>query len=84
MPAIVGLGIDAIDVAHQARQIGLPRLQHKMVMVAHEAIGIDHRIEAVHALLDYGEQGGAIHVVLEDRLASIPSCSHVIQRTFKL
>jgi len=46
MAAVERQGIHAIDLVHQQRQIGLPGVQYKVVMVVHKTVGEHLRIEA--------------------------------------
>jgi len=43
--AVVGLGVDPVDVAHQQGHIPLPGVQHEVVVVGHQAVGQGPRIE---------------------------------------
>ena len=36
VPAVEGLGVNPIDMAHQQGQIGLPGVQHEVVVVAQD------------------------------------------------
>ena len=47
--AVAALRVDAIHVAHEPRQVGSMRLEHKVVMIGHEAIGQTARIEALQS-----------------------------------
>ena len=52
VPAIEPLGVDPVDVAHQRGEIGLPGVQHEVVVVVHQAIGQGLRVEARQRLRD--------------------------------
>lgn len=65
------LRVDAVDVAHQALQVGLPRMQHKMEVVAHLAVGQRLRVEAVHRLCNHSKLRSPVNVVPIDRLAPV-------------
>ena len=96
--AVVALRVDAIDVAHQPRQIGLARLHHEVVVIAHQTIPEQARVEPIQPPLDHRQQlvdveglaevvrqqRLAVAVVLEDRLAPITTRSDVVDSAFKL
>jgi hypothetical protein len=71
VPAVEDLGVDAIEVPHEPRQVGLAGMQHEVVVVTHQAVGQHLRIEALYALGQHGEQGGAVGVVHEDGFAPV-------------
>jgi hypothetical protein len=50
--AIEALGVDPVDVAHQQGEIGLPGVQHEVVVVVHQAIGQGLGVEARQRLRD--------------------------------
>ncbi len=54
---VVGLGADAVEMAHQQRQPALPGVQHKVIVLAHEAAGQHPGIKALHALRHHRQQG---------------------------
>jgi hypothetical protein len=75
---VVSLGVDAVHVPHQARQIGLARVQHEVKVVSHQAIGQHLGIEALHRLLDDGELRQPVSVIKIDRLAAVTSGGDVV------
>lgn len=84
VPPVVRLCVHPVEMPHQQRQIALARVLYKMVVVAHEAVGQHLRIKALHALGHLGQQGTAIHIVFKNRLAPVPTRSHVVDRSGKL
>lgn len=62
------------------RKIRLPGMKHEVVVIAHQAVGQHLGIEEMHALGDDGQQGLAVGIVHEDRLAPVASRSDVIDR----
>jgi hypothetical protein len=48
--AVERLRVYAVNMAHQQRPIGAPRMQHKMLVLAHQATGKQLRVEARHDL----------------------------------
>jgi hypothetical protein len=77
---IEGLGVNAIQVTHQPRQICLPRMQHQVVMVAHLAIGEQLRVEPVYRMGDGVKLRLPIKVVPIDRFAPVAARRDVIDR----
>ena len=69
--AVVCLGVNAVDVLHQAGKIASPCLDDQVVMVSHETVGQYHGVEPHHCLRDHSQEGIAIRVILEDGFASI-------------
>ena len=47
---VKGLSIYAVDLAHQARQIGLACVQHQVVVVAHDTVGPNARVKTASGL----------------------------------
>jgi hypothetical protein len=68
---VEALRVDPVDLAHQARQVGPPRVQHQMEMVAHQAIGQHLRVETLHRVGDDRQLHGPVFVVAIDPLAAI-------------
>ena len=60
VPPVIGLRIDAIDLAHQARKIGATRVNHEMIMIVHQAIGERDSIEAPQCLRNKREKRGQV------------------------
>jgi hypothetical protein len=83
MAAVVGLGVDAVDVAHQARQIGLAREQQQLVVVVQQAVGQHLGVETRHALLDHRQQRLPIGIILEYGCLAVTTRGHVIDRAGK-
>ncbi len=50
VPPIVGLGIDAVDLAHQLREVGATRLENEVIVVVHQAVRKGRGIEAIERL----------------------------------
>ena len=80
MLAIEGLGVDPVDVAHEQGKIGSARMQHEVVVVAHQAIGEDLGIKAGECLRHHVEKLVTIIIVHKDRLAPIAARGDVIHR----
>ena len=58
VPPIEGLGIDAIDVAHEQGEVGLPGIKHEVVVVSYQAVGEHLCIEPRQRLPD--DAGGVM------------------------
>jgi hypothetical protein len=78
VPSIERLRVHAIDVAHQQRQVGLPRVKHEVIVIAHQAIGQHLGVETLRRLGQCGETLVAIHIVPEDGFAPVAARGHVI------
>src|SRR5207244_13106821 len=71
------LGILAVQLLESRREVAR-RLEHKVVVVWHQAVGVAAPPPASH---DDGEElgeAGAIALVLVDRLASVATRGHVV------
>ena len=83
VPAIEGLGVDAVDVTHQQGEIGLPGVQHEVVVVAHQAIGQGFGVEAGQRLRHDLQQAVAILAIGKDVFAPVTTRGDVIHRAGK-
>ena len=68
-------------MTQQARQLGPVRVQHKVAVVAHQAVGQRRSVEAVHRLGNRRQRCMSIPVVNKDRFAPVASQSNVVNRT---
>ena len=84
MAAVEASQVDPVELAHNQRQIRLARVQHQVVVVAHQAVGQNLGVKAVHGLGQDAQEGFAVFVVLEDRTAPIAPCRDVVQRAGEL
>lgn len=50
VPSIEFLRVHAIDVTHESRQIRAMRVQHDVVVIAHQTIRERSRIEAIQGI----------------------------------
>ena len=69
---------------HQARQIGLVRVQHQVTVTAHLATGQHLSIEPVHRLSDDFQVRGPVCIVAVDRLTPVATRGDVVDGTGKL
>ena len=68
-------------MTHQARQLGPVRVQHKVAVLAHHAVGQHLGVAAVHRLGNQGQQCMSIPVVNKDQFAPVASQSNVVDRS---
>jgi hypothetical protein len=78
MAPVVGLREDAVHVPHQPRQVAFARVQHQVIVVAHQAVGQHLGIEAVHGLADDPQLRGAVRIVLVDGLPPVAAGGDVV------
>jgi len=61
---VEALGVDAIELAHGSRKIGLPRLEQEVVVVVHQAVGVHNQVEArddlIHRAGELDPKGSAM------------------------
>ena len=50
MPLIESLGVDAIHMPHQPRQVAHAGVKHQVEVIAHQAVGQHLRVKALHGL----------------------------------
>ena len=81
--AIISLRVNAIDMAHEARQITVQCKQNKVVVIAHQAIAQHPRVETRRALAKDIQQRVSINIVFKNVLATITSRGNVINRAGK-
>lgn len=84
MAAVETLGIDTVDMAHQQRQIGLPRVKNKVIVVVHQAPCQGACIKPMQRLAQNAQQVFAILVAQYDGLAPVAPRSHVIHSAGEL
>lgn len=80
---VVAQCTDAIDVTHQAQQVGAVCLHDHVVVIAHQAMGAGRRLKAVEPLGQHRQPFTAVNIVFEDSLAPVTTRCNVIKRTFK-
>ena len=68
-------------MTQQARQVDPVRVQHKVAVLAHHAVGQHRSVEAVHRLGNRRQKCMSIPVVNKDRFAPVASQSSVVSRT---
>lgn len=75
---VEALRVDAVEVPHQARQVALARVQHEVVVVAHQAVRQHLGVEAVERMLEHGQVLDAVGVIAVDRLAAVTARGDVV------
>ena len=84
VPMIRCLGIDTVQLPHSLREIPVGRLNHKVVMISHQTIGVTDPIEVPdHSFQDF-QKPHPVGVILINRFPSITSGSDMIERTLEL
>jgi hypothetical protein len=58
-------------------------VQHKVVVVVHQAIGQNLGIKSRYAVGQHIEQGLPIDIILKDRLTTVTTRSHVVDGAWK-
>ena len=69
--AVEALGVDAVDMTHQSRQIGPMCVQHQVRVIAHHAISQQLSVESVHGLSEDGQVQGSIVIAAIDEFAPV-------------
>src|SRR5436853_479188 len=81
MPPIKAVGVSAQEPLHPGNQIGLGRLEDKMKVIVHQAIGL-HLATGLAAGLSHSlKKPLAGAVILKEGFASIPAIHHMINRS---
>ena len=60
--AVETLGVDAIKVAHRPRKIPLPGLEQEMVVIVHQTVGVQSRVEARDDPLQHAQEAQPVLV----------------------
>jgi len=79
-----GLGVDAVELAHAAGEVGLRRLDHEVIMVGHLAPGGTAPAEPPADLAEDVEEAAAVVIVEVDVAPRVAARRHVIERAGKL
>jgi hypothetical protein len=83
MASVRGLPVDAVQIPDSLREIAFDRLDHEVVGVGHQAVGVTDPVVAFHHLCQNTQEPAPIFVVLKDRLAPVATGGDVIQGTGK-
>jgi hypothetical protein len=84
VPAIEALGVEAIELTHALRQVGLGGIDKEMVVVGHQTVGMAPPAVAVDHFAKHIEESARIGVVQKDRGAGVPARGHVVEGPRKL
>jgi hypothetical protein len=82
--AVEGLGVNAIELPHAAREVPLWGLEEEVVMVVHEAIGVAAEAVAFHHLGEDFQKREPVLVSEEDGLSGVSPGGDVIQGSREL
>lgn len=80
MQAIVALGIETAHMPHAPREVAAGRLDHQMVMVGHEAIGVDLESKALAGFGQRLKKSLVILVLVKDPLVPSTTIHDVVIR----
>jgi hypothetical protein len=82
--AVEALGIEAIDVAHSGREIRARRLDHQMVVVGHQAVGVAAPAAAPDDFAERLQELATVGVDEEDGRAVVAARGDVVERAGEL
>jgi hypothetical protein len=71
-------GVGAVEVAHAAGQVRLGGLDDQVVVVSHQAPGVDAPVIAVLHAAQEVDEDGAVAVIGRDRPPVVPACRDVV------
>ena len=78
MPAVEGLAVDANELAHSVREIGVGRFQQQVVEIAHQTVGMAEEMIPGDDAGQHGQEPLAVGVVGQERLAPVaPGCDMI-------
>jgi hypothetical protein len=84
MPTIRALRIHAVELAHPLREIAIRGLNHQMIVIAHQAVGVTQPVEILDHRSQNIQKSMTVFVVLEDPLLAVAPRRNVVERTRKL
>ncbi len=84
MESIIALSVDSINMAHNAVKVRPWRFEKQVIVIAHQAIGMNDRIKALMGFFERLEKALVIGVTMKNGLPSSPPIHDVIQRLFVL
>jgi hypothetical protein len=79
VPSVEALCVDAIQLSHSNREVGLRCFDQQVVVVAHQAVGVAEPGEAVDDAGERCEEGGPVVGVEIDVLASVAARDQVVE-----
>ena len=81
MAAVETLRINAVQLSHAVRKVGIRSFDDDVVVVGHLAVGMAAPVEPLANLLEQRLPVLAVAVVVEDILTAIASRCHVVEGT---
>jgi len=84
VPAVVSLGIDAVELAHTHGEIGVWGLDQEVAMIVHETVGMAKPVVSFDHGIQDREEALSVLVIGEDLASCIASRGHMVDgpRTF--
>jgi len=73
--------IAPVEVAHAVGEVRFRRLDEQVIVVAHQAAGMDAPAVAPHDPVQDVDEEDAVVVVEDDRCLVVAACRDVVQRT---
>jgi len=84
MTPVEALSEYAIELAHADGQISLRRLHQQMIVIVHEAIGMNEPVISTMNVIQRQQECLSVFFIPVNGFTSIASGCHMIQRTCKL
>lgn len=81
---VVSLRIDPVDEMHQCRQIRLARMQHQMIVIAHQAKSQCAGIKTHECQSDHIDKRLTVDIIIKNGFAPVTTRGDVIHRAGKL
>jgi hypothetical protein len=83
MLPIVCLCVDAVQMAHTNGKDPFRSFDEEMIVVSHQAVGVEEPIVALYSLAEGGEEKMAVVVIIEDVRPCVAARGNVIDSTGK-
>jgi hypothetical protein len=81
---VEGLRVDPAEVAHPLAEIGRQRLDHQVVVVAHQAVGVAQPSAPGDGAPEQIEKVLPVGIILIDSRSSVAAPGHVVQGALEL
>ena len=78
VPVVEPDGVGALQPGHAGHQIGIGRFQHQMIMIAHQAIGVNLPVRFLARFGQRLEEILPVHIVQEDVLTPVTPAHDMI------
>lgn len=79
MDVVESLRVSAVEALHANREISIPRLDEKVVVVWHQTVGMAAPAEPGGHVADHRQEPAVVAIVNEDGLLPVAPGSHVVQ-----